>query len=189
MTNTEIEDIATIFGPETPEIEVRCPTAVDVPGLAALFAEMQRHYKRPVSDDQAAEAAAIACRPAVMLFDPWVLIAVADNTVAGSIVMNVMFPAYELSRALYIRDLYIARTMRRRGVGQALVKAAARLTYSKGYSALDWTTETGNTAARQMYESCGARVLPRTYYRLAREDMDSSAFLDGSNPGPESSDT
>jgi len=23
-----------------------------------------------------------------------------------------------------------------------------------------------------MYESCGARVLGRTYYRLAREDMD-----------------
>jgi GNAT superfamily N-acetyltransferase len=62
--------------------------------------------------------------------------------------------------------------MRRRGVGQALVKAAAHLTYAKQYSALDWTTETGNAAARQMYESCGARVLPRTYYRLAREDME-----------------
>jgi len=62
--------------------------------------------------------------------------------------------------------------MRRCGVGQTLVRAAARLTYSQGFSALDWTTETGNTAARQMYESCGARVLGRTYYRLAREDMD-----------------
>jgi hypothetical protein len=52
-----------------------------------------------------------------------------------------------------------------------MVRAAARLTYAQGFSALDWTTETGNSAARQMYESCGARVLERTYYRLAREDM------------------
>jgi GNAT superfamily N-acetyltransferase len=67
--------------------------------------------------------------------------------------------------------LYVARSMRRHGIGQALVKAAAQLTYAKGYSALDWTTESGNTGAREMYESCGARVLARTYYRLAREDM------------------
>jgi GNAT superfamily N-acetyltransferase len=62
--------------------------------------------------------------------------------------------------------------MRRHGIAQAMVKAAARLTYAQNFSALDWTTETGNAAARQMYESCGARVLPRTYYRLAREDLD-----------------
>jgi GNAT superfamily N-acetyltransferase len=87
-------------------------------------------------------------------------------------VLNVTFPAFELSCSLYIRDLYVSRSMRRYGVGQALVKAAATLTYTEGYSALDWTTETANSAARQMYESCGARVLPRTYYRLARGDME-----------------
>ncbi|MDR3533769.1 MAG: GNAT family N-acetyltransferase [Rhodopila sp.] len=133
---------------------------------------MQRHYRRPVTDEQAVEAATLACRPVSATFDPRVLIATMDDTIAGSIVLNVTFPAFELSRSLYIRDLYVARAMRRFGVGQALVKAAAKLTYAQGFSALDWTTETGNTAARQMYESCGARVLPRTYYRLARENMD-----------------
>ena len=72
------------------------------------------------------------------------LIAVTDDAIVGSIVLNVTFPAFELSRSLYIRDLYVARSMRRYGVGQALVKAAARLTYAQGFSALDWTTETGN---------------------------------------------
>ncbi len=158
--------------PEALNVTVRASTAQDVPALASLFAEMQRHYRRPVTDEQAIEAATLACQPVRYTFDPRVLLAFVDDTIAGSIVLNVTFPAFELSRALYIRDLYVARAMRRYGVGQTLVKAAARLTYSQGFSALDWTTETGNAAARQMYESCGARVLGRTYYRLAREDME-----------------
>ena len=171
MTNMAARNLPFPNLPETLNIAVRSPTAQDVPGLASLFAEMQRHYRRPVTDEVAIEAATLACQPVRTTFYPRVLIAVADDTIAGSIVLNVTFPAFELSRALYIRDLYVARSMRRFGVGQTLVKAAARLTYSQGFSALDWTTETGNAAARQMYESCGARVLERTYYRLAREDM------------------
>jgi GNAT superfamily N-acetyltransferase len=150
---------------------VRVPIANDVEGLAALFSEMQRHYRRPVPNETALSAARLACEPPVATFDPRVLIALQDGSIVGSIVLNVTFPAYELSRALYIRDLYVSSAARRSGVGRALVNAAARLTYAEGYSALDWTTETINEAAQKMYESCGARLLPRLYYRLAREDL------------------
>ena len=138
---------------------------------------MQRHYGRPVSCEQALAAAKLACKPVTAPFDPRVLVAIGSEGIVGSVVLNVTFPAFELTRSLYIRDLYVAQRMRRQGVGQALVRAAAMLTYSEGFSALDWTTETENMAAREMYESCGARVLPRTYYRLAREDMDSTGPL------------
>jgi GNAT superfamily N-acetyltransferase len=157
---------------EGPSIIVRTPIPGDAPGLAILFSEMQRYYRRPVPDNQAEKAALLACKPVTATFDPRVLIATLDGAIVGSIVLNVSFPAFELSLALYIRDLYVAQSVRRHGVGQALVMAAAKLTYAEGFSALDWTTESGNVAARQMYESCGARLLPRAYYRLAREDMD-----------------
>jgi GNAT superfamily N-acetyltransferase len=172
MTNSAARNFPFPNLSETLNIDVRGPTQQDIPGLAMLFSEMQRHYRRPVTEQQAFEAATLACRPARATFDPRVLIALVDDAIVGSIVLNVTFPAFELSRSLYIRDLYVARSARRTGVGQTLVRAAAQLTYSQGFSALDWTTETGNAAARQMYESCGARVLGRTYYRLAREDMD-----------------
>jgi GNAT superfamily N-acetyltransferase len=153
------------------EISVRSPTSDDISGLANLFSEMQRHYGRPVTRAQAMEAATLACKPPTATFDPRVLIAIVGDRIVGSVVLNVTFPAYELTRALYIRDLFVSKFARRGGVGQALVSAAAHLTYDQGFSALDWTTESANGPARMMYESCGARVLPRTYYRLAREDM------------------
>ena len=173
MSNARTANVAFPHSTDTPDIEVRRPTSDDIAGLSALFSEMQRHYRRPVTDEAAAAAARLACRSPESTFDPRVLIALKDGMVVGSIVLNVTFPAFELTLSLYIRDLYVSAPFRRFGVGQSLVRAAAELTYAEGYSALDWTTETGNFAARQMYESCGARVLPRTYYRLAREDMPS----------------
>ena len=154
---------------------IRRPSLADIAGLAVLFSEMQSHYGRPVSGEAATRAAALACRPPIHAFDPRVLIAVVGGEIVGSLVMNVTFPAFELSKSLYIRDLYISRQVRRHGVGRALVRAGARVAVSEGFSALEWTTESMNTAARRMYEMCGARQLERTYYRLFDDSLINAA--------------
>jgi GNAT superfamily N-acetyltransferase len=148
------------------DIVVRRPSAADIPGLALVFSEMQCHYGRPVSDAAATAAATLACKPPANAFDPHILVALVGADLIASLVSNVTFPAFELTRSLYIRDLYVAKTMRRHGVGQALLRAAARLALSEGFSALEWTTDAENTAARRMYEACGAMPLDRIYYRL-----------------------
>lgn len=153
------------------KIAIRKPTASDVAALAELLSEMQRHYGFPVLDEQALEAALLACKPVSAAFDPRVIIAGMDNVVVGSIILNVTFPAHELSRSLYIRDLYVAKALRRHGIGRALVQAAARQTFAEGFSALDWTTDADNMAARTMYEACGAQGLRRTYFRLTPGDI------------------
>ncbi len=158
------------------DIVVRRPCDEDVPGLAALFSEMQAHYERPVSYEAALSAAALACRPPVNTFDPRVLIALLGDDVVGSIVMNVTFPAFELSLSLHIRDLYVSKSMRRSGVGRLLVKSAARLAVNEGFSALEWTTDSANMAARKMYEICGAKQLDRTYYRLFNDTLTAAAI-------------
>ena len=150
------------------DIVIRRPAEADIPALAAHLSEMQAHYDRPVSDAVAMKAAALACRPAVNTFDPRVLIAVAGDTVVGSVVMNVTFPASELTLSLYIRDLYVARSARRCGVGRMLVKAATQLRASEGFSALEWTTDSSNASARKLYEACGARQMDRTYFSERR---------------------
>jgi GNAT superfamily N-acetyltransferase len=149
-------------------IVVRRPCETDIPGLAAHFAEMQSHYDQPVSEETAHRAAALACEPPVSTFDPRVLIALAGPVIVGSIVMNVTFPAAKLSLALYIRDLYVAKVARRQGVGQKLVATAMQLRADEGFSALEWTTDSTNAAARRLYEACGARKIDRTYFNERR---------------------
>ena len=145
----------------------------DVTALATLWAEMQRHYGKPVTEQAAIAAAAHACDAQRHEgFEPRILVAdAADGSLAGSIVLNVSFPANELTRSLYIRDLYVAAAMRRLGVARAMLRAAAALALSQGFSALDWTAEASNHDARALYGGAGARLLPRVYYRLDVTDL------------------
>jgi GNAT superfamily N-acetyltransferase len=150
------------------DIVVRRPSEADIPALAAHFSEMQSHYKQPVSDAAAIKAAGLACKEPASTFDPRVLVALSGDAVIGSLVMNVTFPAFELSLALQFRDLYVAKIARRRGMGQILVRAATRLRAGEGFSALEWTTDSTNTAVRSLYEACGARQMERTYFNERR---------------------
>ena len=101
----------------------------DAAALAMLWAEMQRHYGKPVTEAAAFAAATHACEAQHHGgFAPRILVAhAADGSLAGSIVLNVSFPANELSRSLYIRDLYVAAAMRRLGIARAMLRAAAAL--------------------------------------------------------------
>ncbi len=146
----------------------RSPAPSDVRPLAGLWAEMQRHYGEPVSDATAAAAAAFACRKDPPTgFDPRVLLAVAETgAVVGALTLNVTFPAGRLTRSLYIRDLYVAVAARRGGVARGLLREAAALTLSEGFSSLDWTADARNAGARRLYERAGAAQIARVYFRL-----------------------
>lgn len=165
---TETSSGDTLVSRSAQTIVVRRPTDIDIPALATHFLEMQSHYECPVTDAVATDAAALACRAPRSAFDPRVLIATENNMIVGSLVMNVTFPASALTKSLYIRDLYVAKRMRRSCVGRMLVTAATRLAATEGFSAVEWTTASANKAARKLYESCGARQVDRIYFNERR---------------------
>jgi GNAT superfamily N-acetyltransferase len=160
---------------------VRVPGPSDALSLASLWGEMQCHYGQPVDEATAAAAAEFACRGVPSTgFDPRILVAVAAaGGVIGALALNVTFPATELSRSLYVRDLYVARAARRHGVASSLLRAAAALTVTEGFSALDWTADARNADALDLYEGAGAARLGRVYFRLAGPDLLAAAFAHG----------
>ena len=156
---------------DTPLVRALFPS--DARCLAVLWQEMQMHYGKPVTEQVALEAARLACENVQLGdFGPRILVAASeDGRILGSIVLNVSFPANELTRALYIRDLYVSSGARRLGIAKALLRAASALALDQGFSALDWTTDAGNVNARRLYSSQGAKLLERVYYRLDEDGL------------------
>ena len=160
------EDCQGISSSVDPGPIVRSASACDEDALAALLSEMQAHYGAAVPDAQALEAARLLCTLPPEGFNPRTLLAFEDGMAVGSCVLNVMLPAAELRRSLYVRDLFVSARARRRGTGRALVASAARLAREGGFCALDWTTDSLNLPARRLYDGIGGQVLGRTYYRI-----------------------
>jgi GNAT superfamily N-acetyltransferase len=158
-------------------IEIRMAIPADAEGFAPLLREMQGHYHAPVTRAEAVEAATLLCHLPPEGFNPRTLLAIAEGAIIGSCVLNVMMPAAELRRSLYIRDLFVSARTRRRGVGRALVRAAAQLAVEGGFCALDWTMDTRNDQARRLYVGCEAAPVDRTYFRLTDETLHRVAEL------------
>jgi ribosomal protein S18 acetylase RimI-like enzyme len=155
------------------DIDVRRTVPADAGSLALLWAEMQRHYGQPVNDTTAKAAATAACRFSNNEFNPRTFVAISRrDEIVASLVLNVTFPARELSKSLYIRDLYVSKNWRRFGIARSLLQAAASLTIAEGFSSLDWTTDANNVGARSLYEGAGAREMTRVYYRLYGTDLE-----------------
>jgi len=161
-------------------LTVRPATPGDEASLAALLAEMQAFYAAPVPEADALETARLLCNLPPEGFNPRTLLALHEDQVIGSCVLNVMLPAAELRRSLYIRDLFVSARSRRKGVGHALIVGAAQLVREGGFCALDWTTDSQNLPARRLYDGIGGRVVARTYYRVEERTMD--ALLAGEAP-------
>jgi len=56
-----------------------------------------------------------------------------------------------------LNDLYVVEEVRGKGVGRALIEAAAEVARGRGAHHLEWFTAPDNTVARRLYDSTGAQ--------------------------------
>ena len=82
------------------------------------------------------------------------------------------FPTYSTFRTkpgLYLEDLFVRETHRRRGIGRALLSEVHRIAESRGAGRLEWSVLDWNANAIAFYESLGADVLPD--WRICRVSL------------------
>jgi GNAT superfamily N-acetyltransferase len=66
-----------------------------------------------------------------------------------------------------LKELYVGRSHRGRGVGERLVRASARFALDHGCGRMDWNVQAGNDDGVRFYERLGGvRVGDRLSYRL-----------------------
>lgn len=134
----------------TPRLTIEPAGPQDAADLARLMRGLNEHEGDPV--EHATEAA--------LLRDVCAEGRAVDGLLArlgGAAVGFVLFhPAYEApyaARGSFLTDLFVAPEARRRGVGRALLAAAARATAARGGTFLQLTALARNPGAQAFYRS------------------------------------
>lgn len=141
------------------EPQVRKATSVDLKLIAPLFDAYRRFYRQP-SDLRYARS---FLRARLDRKESVILLALDQSEAVGFTQLYPSFSSVSMARIFILNDLFVAPDARCRGVGSALLAAAADFGKQAGAVRLALTTETSNTVAQSVYERMGW-VRDTTFY-------------------------
>ena len=139
-------------------IHIAPATRADVPAVLDMIrglAEFERLGALCIATEDDVERALFGDKTAVEVVVAWE----GDKT-AGFALFFHNFSTFLGRRGLYLEDLFVRPSFRRRGYGRALLIYLARVAVERGCGRFEWTVLDWNAAAIGFYEELGAQVLP-----------------------------
>ena len=145
--------------PTTPsDLLIREATPGDVAEIAALIRELAAYEKEP--------DAALATEAGLLRDgfgpEPYFRCFMAEwqGEVAGFALYFFQYSTWEGRPALYLEDLFVRETFRKRGIGVALFRKLAQTALECNCTRFQWECLDWNRPALDFYQSTGAQVLP-----------------------------
>ncbi|WP_067472281.1 GNAT family N-acetyltransferase [Actinomadura hibisca] len=148
-------------------VTIRAAADQDTEAIAALLVELNAFYGDDTvetSDEQVRQVHDAlfnesSSASALLAFD--------TDTLVGMASYSVMWPAAGLSTSLYLKELYVARSYQRQGIGASLMKALRDEALRQNCSRVEWTTDDDNPDAIEFYEALGMKPRPsKIFYRM-----------------------
>jgi GNAT superfamily N-acetyltransferase len=90
----------------------------------------------------------------------------AENRFLGYACLYWHFSSLSAADSVLMNDLFVEPDARGRGVGRALIEAAAEVARERGAVHLEWATAPGNLTAQRLYDSTGAERSEWVEYEL-----------------------
>jgi len=84
------------------------------------------------------------------------MVAELDGAVVGYVFFTLGYNTDIAARAMWLHDIFVTPAARGKGVGHALMAAAAAETVRLGGRSLEWGVHTANTGALEFYRRLGA---------------------------------
>ncbi|HEY2895575.1 MAG TPA: GNAT family N-acetyltransferase [Gemmatimonadaceae bacterium] len=84
----------------------------------------------------------------------------AASGLLGMLVYYILPFTFRARPTLFIKELYVSDTGRGRGIGETLMRAAAKEAVAHGCATIKWQVAEWNTRARAFYERLGAAADP-----------------------------
>jgi GNAT superfamily N-acetyltransferase len=145
-------------------VVVRMPAAADEAAWRALWAGYNKFYRAAVPADV---TAALWAKLLDASGDVSGMLAERNGDVVGF--AHILFHAstWSHSQSCYLEDLFVAKSARGSGAGEALIDAVANAARAHGAGRLYWHTQEFNSAARSLYDS----VAERTSFIVYRKEL------------------
>lgn len=130
------------------DVSIRSALPGDSDAIAVLADELRRHLGDPVGNLTAEQVVEDGFGDA-----PEFRILVAERgsrIVAYALCLDTYEPAYA-ARGLYLADLCVAESERRRGIGRAMLEAVAEMAGQRGRTFVWWLCNPKNQSALEFY--------------------------------------
>ncbi len=144
----------------------------DTATIADLIDELDRFYG---ATEIAARAARVAQIRAALFDSPpaaYGLLAWDCQRLVGLATYSFLWPAEGVTSSLFLKELYVAQTHRRQGIGKLLMERLCQLATDNQCSRMEWVTDEGNAHAQSFYDELGVSQYPsKVFYRLEGAEM------------------
>jgi GNAT superfamily N-acetyltransferase len=129
----------------------------DIEAIAALLDELNRFYGGTTSETPDEQTTQIREALFADTGAALVLLAWDDSSLVGLASYSFLWPATALTRSLFLKELYVAKSHRNRGVGRLLMDALHNEAITHRCSRVEWMTDSDNVTAQRFYEHLGAQ--------------------------------
>lgn len=142
-------------------MDVRRASRADMPAILDLIRELAEFEKLPPPDGA---GYARLLQDLGRRFDAFV--AVEDGRTVAYAIVYETYSSFAAKPVLWLEDVYVTPTHRRRGVGKALLAEVQREAASRGCVRVAWAVLDWNVEAQRMYDALGATKKPWLWYEL-----------------------
>jgi len=132
-------------------MEIKRISIAEAAIVIGLFDQYRQFYKQPPNPELAEQY----IRQRLANNESVIFTAVVDGIPAG---FTQLYPTYSSVRACknwILNDLYVDNAYRKKGVGEALIKAAMAFAKEEGATYVQLETATDNYTAQRLYETIG----------------------------------
>ncbi|GAA2471557.1 GNAT family N-acetyltransferase [Winogradskya humida] len=149
-------------------IRVAGPSVADIEEIAALAAEADVFYGDVRNDPLEERRSQI--HEALFSEDYFahMLLAWDGDNLVGFATYSFLWPAAGLTRSLFLKELFVSASARRRRVGTLLMQTVFEVAKRSKCSRVEWQTEADNGIARSFYARFGGGELNgKVLYRMS----------------------
>ena len=152
------------------ERSVRPALPSDVPALLGLIRELATYERAPaevVATEELLHSALFGPQPVA-----YAHVAVDSDEVAGFALWFISFSTWLARPGIYLEDLFVTPSARRRGHGRALLQELGRIAVEREYGRLEWAVLDWNVDAQAFYRSLGAQPMDEwTTWRVTGNEL------------------